>query len=1099
MPARVVRPELRAVLADHWRKVLRRLGPEMLVRAALVLARSEGPLSGSSSQLDAPWREQRRHRVEGVLRQLVASADEGRPELQQSDWAALLWATARCRAAATEPVLGAAADSIGSAGAATAAGTSRAVDSLLPSDAARCLWAAATARWLHHRGLVEGAAAAVQQEHVLAECTPWDLSNMAWAVATLRRGPPECQPAQWIAAVASAFARHDGPHAPQAVANILWAVAKASAPSDDLQAVLTPVLASSLPGLGAHGVTSALWAYSTLAAWEETAFLDAACNRMILLLPEADPHHIARAAWAVARLGVEGEGARKSHEFLFAEIVKYVHLRGRGTKGGWRMRWEGFSMQGVASLCWSFVRALPEHKVTREMLRYAIKRVEVCSQEDGQSAHSHANLLWAYSKAASSAWTAAEYPHKLMKRLVQALCPPSPQLEDKTPLALTTAASSLARLHAVLDTESKQAIERWMAWGSRQCCKLGLERLKASEVVVLLKAMASCHMLHPRLLLRGLRDLHGARGSQLHPFELTSILEATALVNPPVLPSYVLDIVGAAVPRFSSFPPRDLITMLWAISRIRASSNHDLEAVFVAGTAALAQHDLSAPEGALAPGLDLERGALARSSSGCQLTVRELMWTVNVAMPLRLLPSGHEGPPWLLQRLVAPWDAQLALFLENLRREAAAAARAARARAAVQGGAAYRLRSAVQCGSLDTLGPRWTRLALHRLGLRYVPSQAWEAAQRALEGPEGGRRPAKGAWLRVDACFEPSTPVSGQMSPMRFATELCAWHRGSSDGTPSRGEGSSEGAAPQQPRDGGCGPLVAVPLAGRDRSHHSEFSLLSKLAQELHSRAGSHSGEWTGQVELFATEEPCLSCLAAAAQLGHRWPGLTVKVGYTGGPVEPGLEPEALEGAPGPAAHPGPELEEAVRRLLLGNPAGRGPAADVYLVGTDPRVQRLWQELSTTGVRPSGPGVEGKKREWHDKLKFFLSHRPHAFKVDGGPGGKAVVILLQEGDRDDDSQERVAQFDRLVHVLEAEILELLKAGRGCADDAGSFGYASVEDLAQRESVSRAWRQFRAGSSDKLGYFLRHCEHFEVWPPRGPKTPDRPYARVRARI
>eukprot|EP00435_Cladocopium_sp_Y103_P042176 s1206_g11.t1 len=89
------------------------------------------------------------------------------------------------------------------------------------SDAARCFWAAATLRWRQEEFLT---GAKEMARPLLPQCSEQDLSNIAWASASLGFNP-----SGWISEVVGSYARQysEEPCSPQAVANLLWSLAKA--------------------------------------------------------------------------------------------------------------------------------------------------------------------------------------------------------------------------------------------------------------------------------------------------------------------------------------------------------------------------------------------------------------------------------------------------------------------------------------------------------------------------------------------------------------------------------------------------------------------------------------------------------------------------------------------------------------------------------------------------------------------------------------------------------------------------------------------------------------------------------------------------------
>ncbi|CAE8631995.1 unnamed protein product, partial [Polarella glacialis] len=313
----MVRLEVQTVLGPHWQRGIRRLGPEGLVRAGLLLARADRP--PETSDCDASvWPEARRQRSEAVLRQLLV-AEQGGPDLSTRDWAGALWAAARCRATVPVPLLEAAsaavevkASLVPGFGAERSAKGGSVVEDFSSSDIARCFWAAATLRWDSQRFL-QGVCDIGSP--LLRQCSSQDLSNIAWASATLRFDPK----GSWLDAIAMSFAEGSGPCAPQAVANVLWSIAKAheaagkpqqetdcppgyqvnreEAEQDVSSEVLSgapsglrlgPAVVACLPAANAQNVANMFWAFAKLRAPLDVdgEIMMQASRRMAELLPE---------------------------------------------------------------------------------------------------------------------------------------------------------------------------------------------------------------------------------------------------------------------------------------------------------------------------------------------------------------------------------------------------------------------------------------------------------------------------------------------------------------------------------------------------------------------------------------------------------------------------------------------------------------------------------------------------------------------------------------------------------------------------------------------------------------------------------------------
>lgn len=1125
------RTDLAFVLGDNWRRGLRRLGPEHLTRAALLIARQE-QLPDATTACDATaWPESRRQRLDAVLRQ-VSSSEGGAPDLATRDWASLLWSVARCRATLPDPI----AQGVVAAVAANGALASGAA--LQPSDAARLLWAAATLRWrdqafLH--GAVIGARAA------LPECSPQDLSNMVWASAVLRGDNIE----DFAFEAAEAFARRYGgnatssstssstasqlpPPPPQAVANVLWALAKvndahegssasqgARASGARLAVLLAPAAVASLQTATPQGVANMLWAYARLEAREES-FIEAACHRMAAALAEAEPQHIANATWAVAKLTgtpsspssssssaealatAATSGASPAVEALLIAVSSHLHERVRGGVGGgqWLRRWAGCSTRHVSMLCWGFARAMPRHQSTRKVLRDALEQAEELSDQGGLKAQEHANILWAWAEGLD-AWAPSERPTKILKRLILMLCSPNLKLLEDSALAMVMSCGALAKLHRVVETASQQFIEKWFERTSRRCIQARvLSQLKSSEIIALLRAMTATKVLHAVFLHAALRELRGdGCNSRLQTFEFVPVMDAAAFVRPETVPVALADLLGEAVSRLHEFEPRDLAAFLWALLRLShssAASRLDFDAVFVASTQALAQRGLRLPASGLggrqcAAAHPETAGAFVAQSA---LSAREWVWVMNTIAPLRVSgEAGAEAPEWILERFVRPWEAWLRSFSDEAADEVAGLSSARAATSADSAAAArWRYEALLQREGIDSLGPRWTPTTLSRVGIDYigtgeVPEVALQTLREQREQRSDGGRFGRFAWLRAhfsdDTC-ENGEPT-GQEEILDFAWDGEAPLENLDEGVAAMDIAECDASSSVSSRS----PLVAVPLAGRSREGHAEFKLLERLVARL--VAAEKKGSLVGDVFIYTDRAPCLSCIGALAQLCRRWPGLTAKVSFEKGPTEAlhAARPVAQrlrEESPTTSMSDSERLEEAMRLALQEYLVDKESFTPISVVASNPRVQLSWASVCATGVRPSGKSVPGKKREWHDKLKYFLSHRPKAFEVDVGPPAKVRLVSPAQAQDSFVGEGRIGLLTELTSAVDSSIIRLLRIGKAFKGCPVGEGFVSIEEVGGDEKVSKLFRKCRLDAGDRLAYFLRHSEDFDVWAP-----------------
>lgn len=388
-----------------------------------------------------------------------------------------------------------------------------------------------------------------------------------------------------------------------------------------------------------------------------------------------------------------------------------------------------------------------------------------------------------------------------------------------------------------------------------------------------------------------------------------------------------------------------------------------------------------------------------------------------------------------------PWMEWLDAFVGDLLYEADLLVRRPQA-AHVHESAVRRYRALLK--RVHMLGPLGTPLALQRLGIAFtgsaVPVSVREAVQRL-----GVDRDAE-KWLYA---------VCVSSSGERF--ERCWQHDYSSD------------------------IQDELPIAS-EPPHHAELLLFHQLAVAL------GDGSWKGEVHLHAALPPSLSSLGAMAQFCRRWAGFTVSVSFDSESAP--LQPKQAR-IPSAQPHASEELELAVRRFLASGRAGpRG--CSVTLLGSDRAVRSLWKEVSAA-PRSSSKGA--KKREWQDKLKFFLQHKP-AFHVDIAE--PCLVKFQEEGV----SSGRGPVIDALVVVLQSSIARFLQAGREVYDDVGRGGFVLVGDLADDAEVMQAWHRCSFDQLDRLAYFLNHHGSFEVWrakDARDPQLVDADPRVVRSRV
>eukprot|EP00927_Polykrikos_kofoidii_P076881 TRINITY_DN73895_c0_g1_i1.p1 TRINITY_DN73895_c0_g1~~TRINITY_DN73895_c0_g1_i1.p1 ORF type:complete len:1226 (+),score=209.90 TRINITY_DN73895_c0_g1_i1:283-3960(+) len=1222
----MVRPELVFLFGEHWRRGLRQLDPEGLVRGALVLARAaEKP--AQASHLDAvAWEEARKQRIETILQRVpgaAAAVTAGRRradttwqqradlDLTPRDWAGLLWAAAQCRVAVSDTLREGAAAALTDAGAIGAG--------LQPSDAARCFWAAARLLWCDASFLDSAVAVAGNR---LPEASPQDLSNIAWAVATLRYSS-----LGWHEKVVRLFAQHEAFRAPQAVANVLWSIAKVDSKAElsttlgsrnDLLLDLAPAVQESLPVATAQNVANMLWACARLTARPDAPPVTIAYRRMTELLSDASAQHIANAVWACARLDV-------SDRLLFCAVAAHLHERVRTLAGGWQRRWGECSMQHVSTLCWSFAKVMPEHKATRQALRDAAHRVEELTPQGGVKAQEVANLIWAFSEVADSlaASEGSRVPSgdgkdasrpfaSVISRVVCALCGTTARKQSRAGepivnelevhgiadhVGTVTAASSLSKVYARLGTKARNAAKRWMTNSSQQVSVAGMG---GTKIVALLRAVSTCRVLTPKLFRLSLRELLGGSSgcdssagggdeqpsllppvARLRPAELAGLFEAAASLQGPIPRPEVLALANAVLPMLSDFLPHEIACILWPLSRLEAIGEQ-LAPVFVAGTAALAKHELQQPlvrwelhYAQASAAIDLSE--TPRKHKATPLSAREWVWALNAAAPLRLVLHARTStvsveaavgcvgaPPWLLDSLVRPWIAWLSRLLGDISKEAGALVAPRRSPGARESDL-YRYRAVVGRGGLEGLGSKWTPVALRLLGVQHM-SRAAAASMAAAKRDSERLRP--GIHARVCARLRGSpkfAPASTEAPTADFP-----WPPGElGDGEyflvdHSAFSGDVVGATTDDKEKGGTEDTLDDGVARRD--DFSSKSLLEALdggreglsrrvelrvLQALAAEAGA--GPWSGgDVLLYSDRDPSIACLGALAQLRCLWPGVSFRVAFGHALEEVGADwtPSAVDAhckdewewqelpamsvlSPPPSEHAPAELERAVEQFLQTQiPDGIGQSGQrttnhsvadaqgvvdaapkgaaltsvttsatvpIALVGASYRVRELWPRVSATPNAKGSIKNPGKKKEWHDKLKHFLRHRPAAFEVTE-EGGHAAVRLRPGKDSlpADKDVDAIAAMAAFIDVAERGIAELLCAGKGRCDDTGREGFIAIEELGSRPEVSSAFKRCRGDSTDRLAYVLRHSDAFEVWTPAERHADEDRRSRVRVR-
>eukprot|EP00435_Cladocopium_sp_Y103_P048779 s1206_g14.t1 len=403
-------------------------------------------------------------------------------------------------------------------------------------------------------------------------------------------------------------------------------------------------------------------------------------------------------------------------------------------------------------------------------------------------------------------------------------------------------------------------------------------------------------------------------------------------------------------------------------------------------------------------------GQKEHGEDGAELSLWQWVRLVNSVEPM---PCSAGSAPWTSEKLAKPFAAWLSGFLEdfNLETELLSAVLEEREEGHEEPGMELLQESAVaryraRLLALDSLGPRFTPFVA-QLGLNFEANPPSDLQAKVLQREEPAALEARLRFLPHDLpgaggeqmAVLQHFAVANDESGGRSAEPRGRGGRGAESGEESEEELEGEDSSEQVLLKRG------VLLAASDAaSKHADFKVLSRLIQDLLER--DKDGDVSGDVTICTDKAPSLSSLGAMKQFCHQWPKISLHVSYTGLEQSWLKEMSSLlsvadpQGANASAdgAAPALALEEAVRRALSGRPKGQ----TVALLGTDPRetrqdegikVRELWKSVCATGVRPSGKNVPGKKREWQDKLKYFLAHRPHAFRLDDGE--KLTVRLVE--------------------------------------------------------------------------------------------------------
>lgn len=974
-----------------------------LVRSAIRLARADRPPPGVRCSL-AGWPEARRQRMEAVLLQLQAVPRE-ELALSSRDWAGTLWATARCRAKAPQPLLDAAVQAVQSPSQGAAS-----------SDAARCFWAAATLRWRQEEFLT---GAKEMARPLLLQCSEQDLSNIAWASASLGFNP-----SGWISEVVGSYARqYSQTCSPQAVANLLWSLAKAfeggfGDQAHDVAMQFDAAILSCLPSAQPQHVANILWSLAKLGVPldAEGKLVESLSTRMSELLEDAEIQHLASGTWALAKLHGTKQATGRTLEFLrsLVDFLRKARVNKR-SDSPWRVRFDGLFLSHISILCWSFARVMVKERVTRQLLRSASRQLDTFTDEGAIKAQEHANLLWAYAEACEKTWAGMQKPYAMLKRLVNLLCDPKLRLQGENATSFAAAVKALARLPIGASPQARQ----WMQAASvRQSKRAGHAELPPGEVVAMVRSLASCRSLHQRMMTSSLQFLQeDSRYQELQPAQLQMLLDALALLRPRKLAPEHLRFLQVVQGRLNDFPLPLLTSTLSRLQLLEGT-----EDVLIAASKRFEDAELHLPK------QWWKGGQKEHGEEGTELSLWQWVRLVNSVEPT---PCSAGSAPRTTEKLAKPFAAWLSGFLEdfNLETELLSAVLEERediktSRELLQESAVARYRA--RLSALDSLGPRFTPFAA-QLGLNFeanppsdLQAKVWQQRREEAAALEGRLR------------FLPHGLPDAGGEQMAVLQHFAVANDG---GAEPRGHGAVSGEESEEESEGEDsseqvllkrGMLLAASDA---TSKHADFKVLARLMQDLLER--DKDGDVSGDVMICTDKAPCLSSLGAMKQFCHQWPKISLHVSYTGlekswskeiSSLLPVADPQGTVPPDGatPAA-----LEEAVRRALSGRRAGQ----TVALLGTDPRVRELWKSVCATGVRPSGKNVPGKKREWQDKLKYFLAHRPHAFRLDDGE--KLIVRLVENRD-----EESVAAFEDLRAAVEETILEFLRRGQTSRDHKG---------------------------------------------------------------
>eukprot|EP00439_Symbiodinium_sp_Y106_P026511 s797_g3.t1 len=649
------------VLGPTWQRSLRRLPEGGLLRAAVLLARAERPPEGSGCDASV-WPEARRQRMEGVLQQLLEAP--GRPDLSTRDWASTLWSTARCRAKAPTALLEAASRSVSeprSDG-----------EDVQSSDIARCFWAAARLRW-KEPAFLEGAAHLGRPQ--LPRCTEQDLSNIAWASATLNFNP-----SQWLVDVACAFSElhQEGSCSPQAVANVLWSLAKAheggfgNEAFRDVALRLEPAIAASLPAALPQHVANILWALAKLGVQldvegELTANLS---KRMLELLDEAEIQHLAMGCWGLARLHGTKQATGPARDF-FCRLADHLRRRTRTSDRTWKSRWDGIFLSHVSIMCWSYARVLSADKVTRRLLKSASKQLETFTEEGAIKAQEHANLLWAYAQAADEAWAGMQKPRVMLDGLVQLLCDPKLKLLGESSVSFASSASALARIRPMISPVQQRALGLWMERSSGRLSRRKDFELDGAEVIGLLRALVACSRLQSRMLSCCLKVLQKDSES-LAPSQMLVVLLALRSIRPRRLNDEQLWFLLLVQSRFEKFRLPQLALALWRLHGIQEelADGAEMRQMIESGTARFRSVRLRWPQPPWRRHAEADETPSANQTEEVDLSMEDWRWLANSALPCPLLHDEAEGPmPWTAE-LLRPFASWVAAVVDEIKAEA---------------------------------------------------------------------------------------------------------------------------------------------------------------------------------------------------------------------------------------------------------------------------------------------------------------------------------------------------------------------------------------------------------------------------------------------